>query len=193
MKAKVLVFTTIVMAAFSIVGFSVYSDQSATTGGGAGRGHLELECNISDVDLYVCPKKNFSRQTVSSFFGLVKSYKDECSGDQLFLGTTPFRPVSLPAGKFVLLVPSQYAAENEAPVEIIVQPQKKSFIMLKLFKQNSNQEISGPDAGGAGDSAGVGSGGGSSGVGSSGGSTGGGGSSGGASGSAGAVGSGAPQ
>jgi hypothetical protein len=193
-KVKMLVFTTIVMAAFSVVVFSVFSDQSGTTSGGTGHGHLELECNISDVDLYLCPKSNFSRHRVSSFFGLVKSHKDECSGDQIFLGTTPFRPVSLPVGKFVLLIPSQFTAENEAPVEILVQPEKKSFIMLKLFKKNSRQKLSGPDAGGPGDSAGIGAGGGSSG-GSSGGSGGGssGGGSGGGSGSAGAVGTGAPQ
>ena len=187
MKVKVIVFTTTVMAAFCVVVFSVNSDQSGTTSGGTGHGDLELECNISDVDLYLCPKGNFSRHTVSSFFGLIKSHKDECSGDQIFLGTTPFRPVSLPAGKFILLIPSQYAAENETPVEISVQPEKKSFLMLKLFKQNSRQKLSGPDAGGPGDSAGIGAGGGSSG-GSSGG-----GSSGGGSGSAGAVGTGAPQ
>ena len=172
MKVKVLVFATILMAALCVVVFSVNSDQSGTTGGGTGHGNLELECNVSDVDLYLCPKNNFSRHTVSSFFGLVKSHKDECSGDQIFLGTTPFRPVSLPAGKFILLIPPQYAAENEAPVEISVQPEKKSFLMLKLFKQNSRQKLSGPDAGGGGDSAGIGAGGGS--------------------GSAGAVGTGAP-
>ena len=139
MKVKVLVFATILMAALCVVVFSVNSDQSGTTGGGTGHGNLELECNVSDVDLYLCPKNNFSRHTVSSFFGLVKSHKDECSGDQIFLGTTPFRPVSLPAGKFILLIPPQYAAENEAPVEISVQPEKKSFLMLKLFKQNSRR------------------------------------------------------
>jgi hypothetical protein len=181
MNVKVLVFTTIVMAAFCVVVFSVNSDQPGTTSGGTGHGHLELECNISDVDLYLCPKNNFSRHTVSSFFGLVKSHKDECSGDQIFLGTTPFRPVLLPAGKFILLIPSQYAAEKEAPIEILVQPEKKSFLMLKLFKQNSRQKLSGPDAGGPGDSPGIGAGGGSSGGGSGGGS-----------GSAGAVGTGAP-
>ena len=169
MKVKALFFTTIVIAAFSVVVISVNSDQSGTAMGGTGHGHLELECNISGVDLYLCPQSNFSRHTVSSFFGLVKSHKDECSGDQIFLGTTPFRPVSLPVGKFILLLPSRYAAENEAPVEISVQPEKKSFLMLKLFIRNSREKLSGPDAGGPGDSAGIGAGSGSSG-GSSGGS-----------------------
>ena len=185
MKVKVLAFTTIVMTAFYVVTIPANSDQSVTAAGGAVQGRLELECNLSDVDLYLCPKNNFSRKTVHSFFGLVKSHKDECSGDQFFLGTTPLKPVSLPAGKFVLLIPPQFAGEHEGPVEIFVQPDKKSFLMLKLFKKKSYQQNSGPDAGGPGGSAGTGVGG------ASGGSSGGGSS--GGTGSAGAVGAGAPN
>ena len=177
MKVKVLVFTTIVMAAFYVVTLPANSDQS---GSAAAQGYLELECNLSDVDLYLCPQNNFNRKTVRSFLGLVKSHKDECSADQFFLGTTPLKLISLPAGRFVLLIPPQYAGEHEGPVEILVQPEKKSFLMLKLFKKNSYQQNSGPDAGGPGDSAGIGDGG--AGGGSSGGT-----------GSAGAVGTGAPN
>ena len=77
-------------------------------------------------------------------------------------------------------VMAQYAGEHEGPVEIFVQPDKKSFLMLKLFKKNSYQQNSGPDAVGPGGSAGIGVGG------ASGGSSGG-------TGSAGAVGTGAPN
>ena len=184
MKVKELVFTTIVMAAFYVVTIPANSDQSGSAAGGAAQGYLELECNLSDVDLYLCPQDNFSRKTVRSFLGLVKSHKDECSADQFFLGTTPLKLISLPAGRFVLLIPPQYAGEHEGPVEILVQPEKKSFLMLKLFKKNSYQQNSGSDAGGPGDSPGIGDGGASGG--SSGGSSGG-------TGSAGAVGTGAPN
>ena len=86
----------------------------------------------TDVDLFLCPQGNFSRKTSRSFFGLLKSSKDECSGGQFFLGTTPLKPVSLPAGRFVLIIPPQFAGEHESPVKILIQPDKKSFLMLKL-------------------------------------------------------------
>jgi len=182
MKVKVIVITAIMMVALFGVTIPVNSDQSVTAA--AAQGHLELECNLSEVDLYLCPKTNFSRKTVLSFLGLVKSHKDECSGDLFFLGTTPFKPISLPAGNFVLLIPPQYAGEHEGPVEIMVEPGKKLFLMLKLFKKSSRQQNFGTDGEGPGDAAGIGAGG--TGGGSSGGSSGGG------SGSAGSVGTGAP-
>jgi hypothetical protein len=174
MKVKMLVFTTIVMAATWVVTIPANSDQSLTVAGGAVQGRLELECNLSDVDLFLCPKENFSRKTDSSFFGLVKSQTDDCSGDQFFLGTTPLKPVALPAGKFVLIIPPQFAGEHEGPVEILIQPEKKSFLMLKLFKKYSDSENLSPHTSDGGrDSAG--------------------GSNSGGSGSAGAVGTGPPK
>jgi len=178
MKVKVLVFTTIVLAAFCAVTIPANSDQPATAAGGAVQGRLELECNLSDVDLFLCPQENFSRKTERSFFGLLKSPTYECSGGQFFLGTTPLKPVSLPAGRFMLIIPPQFAGEQEGPIEIIVQPEKKSFLMLKLFKKYSDSESLRPNsADGSRDSPGSGAGGGSSG----------------GSGSAGAVGTGAPN
>ena len=140
MKVKVLVFTTIVMTAFCAVTIPANSDQPVTATDGSVQGRLELECNLSGVDLFLCPQQSFSRKTVRSFFGLSKSLKDECSGDQLFIGTTPLKPISLPAGRFVLIIPPQFAGENEGPIEIIVQPEKKSFVMLKLFQKYSDSE-----------------------------------------------------
>jgi hypothetical protein len=165
MKVKVLVFTTIVLAAFGVMTIPANSDQPVTVAGGAVQGRLELECNLSDVDLFLCPKENFSRKTVRSFFGFSKSSKDECSGDQFFLGTTPLKPVSLPAGRFVLIIPPQFAGEHVDPVEILIQPEKKSFLMLKLFKRYSDPENLSPhtsdggrdSAGGGGNSGGSGS------------------------------------
>jgi hypothetical protein len=178
MKVKVLVFTTIIMAAVWVVTIPVNSDQPLTAAGGAVQGRLELECNLSEVDLFLCPKENFSRKTNRAFFGLVKSQTDECSGDQFFLGTTPLKPVALPAGKFVLIIPLQFAGDHEGPVEILIQPEKKSFLMLKLFKKYSDPENPNPNSGDGGrDSSGSGAGGGNSG----------------GSGSAGAVGTGAPN
>ena len=172
MKVKVIVITALMTVALYGVTIPANSGQSVTAA--AAQGHLELECNLSEVDLYLCPKTNFSRKTVRSFLGLVKTHKDECSGDQIYLGTTPLKPVSLPAGKFVLLIPPQYAGEDEGPVEILVQPEKKLFFMLKLFRKNSDRRYSGPDAGGPSGPSGTGAGGGGSG-------------------SAGAVGAGAPK
>ena len=63
MKVKVLVFTTIIMAAVWVVTIPVNSDQPLTAAGGAVQGRLELECNLSEVDLFLCPKENFSRKT----------------------------------------------------------------------------------------------------------------------------------
>ena len=178
MKVKVLVFTTIVMAVFGVVTVPANSDQSLTVAGGAAQGRLELECNLSDVDLFLCPRENFSRKTTRSFLGLLKSTKNECSGGQIFLGTTPFKPVALPAGRFVVIIPSQYAGEHDGPVDILVEPDKKSFLMLKLFKKYSDSEtLRQHPADGRRDSAGSGASGGSRG----------------GSGSAGAVGSGAPN
>lgn len=179
MKMKVVVITGIMMVALYGVTIPANSDQSVTAA--AAQGHLELECNLSEVDLYLCPKTNFSRKTIRSFFGLIKSPKDECSGDLFFLGTTPFGPVSVPAGNFVLFIPPQYAGEDEGPVEIMVEPGKKLFLLLKLFRKNDRQQNFGKDGDGPGDAAGIGAGG-----------TGGG-SSGGGSGSAGSVGTGAPS
>lgn len=147
MKVQLLAYATILVAAFSVVAIPVNSDQSVTAARGAAQGRLELECNLSDVVLYLCPKDNFSRKTVRRFFGLVKSQKDECSKDQLFLGTTPFMPVSLPAGRFVLLIPPQFSGEHEEPIEILIQPEKKTFLMLKLLRISSNQQNSWPHGG----------------------------------------------
>jgi len=170
MKVKVLVFTTIVMTAFCAVTIPANSDQPVTAVDGSVQGRLELECNLSGVDLFLCPQQSFSRKTVRSFFGLSKSLKDECSGDQLFIGTTPLKPISLPAGRFVLIIPPQFAGENEGPIEIIVQPEKKSFVMLKLFQKYSaseslrqhpadgNRDSPGSGAGGGGSAGAVGTG-----------------------------------
>jgi len=170
MKVKVLVFTTIVLAAFGVMTIPANSDQPVTNAGTAVQGRLELECNLSDVDLFLCPQENFSRKTDRSFFGFLKSPKDECSEDQFFLGTTPLKPVSLPAGRFVLIIPPQFVGEHEGPIEIIVQPEKKSFLMLKLFKKYSDSESLRPHPGDGNRDSGAGGGG-----------------------SAGAVGTGAPQ
>jgi hypothetical protein len=123
MKVKVLVFTTIVMTAFYVVTIPANSDQSVTAAGGAVQGRLELECNLSDVDLYLCPKNNFSRKTVRSFFGLVKSHKDECSGDQFFLETTPSDgPVRQKQPGFFTLYPGDKSIPIIALIHVGLRP-----------------------------------------------------------------------
>ncbi len=164
MKMQVSAYAVIVIVAFAAVGIPAHSDQSSTIIADADRGWLELECNLSDVVLYLCPQENFSRRTVRGFLGLIKTQKEECSGGQLYLGTTPLTPVSLPAGRFVLLVPPQYSRENEKTVEVLIEPEKKIFIMLKLLRIDNRQQDSWPHAGGSGESEGGSSGSGSAGA-----------------------------
>lgn len=128
-------------------------------------GVLELECNISQVDLYLCPRDNWVRTMTERFFGLIKSHEESCSAGQLFLGSTPLEPRSVPAGQYMLLIPPGYAWEHEGPVEINIQPDKRSFFLLKLFSRNAKPSgIDPADAPGAAGN-GVGAGGGGSGSG----------------------------
>jgi hypothetical protein len=153
------VFTVIVafMASFLIGVVSVHSGQPVKSDIEGSNGYLELECNISQVDLHVCPQDKFERKTVRVFFGLFKSHKESCSESEVFLGTTPFRPVTLPAGKYVMLVPSDYTWEHNGPIKFNIEPDKKTFFTLKLFKRHSSQIEGGPsDPGESGASGGAG-------------------------------------
>jgi hypothetical protein len=131
------------------------SGQAKKSGQAGTKGRLELECNIAGVDLHACPFDQFERKTIRRFFGLFTSYQESCSGKEIFLGTTPLKPIELPEGRYVLLTPSDYAWEHEGPIEVNVSASQKTFFMLKLFKR---YRAEGGGGGGEGGSGGGGSG-----------------------------------
>lgn len=96
------------------------------------------------------------------FFGLFTSYQESCTGEELFLGTTPLKPIELPEGGYVLRIPPDFAWEHQGPIKVNVAAQQKTFFLLKLFKRRDPRVMGGP--GGPGGASG-GSGGGGSGTG----------------------------
>ena len=161
------------LLAFAFIGvLPVQSDQKMTSLTAAGKGYLEIECNLSNVKLYLCPRDKFTQKEVRKFWGLVKSKKDGCSAGEFYIGTTPLKPVSLPIGNYVLLIPSSYSREQEGPLDISIKSGTKAFFMLKVFHKNTASSPGEPGGDGGDDAANAGSGG---------------------SGSAGAVGTGAPE
>lgn len=177
MKACDFVVIFTLSVSFLLGALPAYPDQAAKKEPADGKGRLELECNISGVDLRACPFGHFERKEIRRFFGLFTSYQESCSGNQLFLGTTPLKPIELPEGRYVLFTPPDYAWEHEGPIEINVTAGQKTFFQLKLFKRNRAQGHGGGPEGG------------SSGSGASGGGSGGSGAGGGGSGAGGGVGS----
>ena len=85
------------------------------------------------------------------------TYQDSCSGEELFLGTTPLKPIELPEGSYMLLVPENYVWEHKGPIEVSVAARQKTFFLLKLFKRYSAGGNGGP--GGSGGAPGGGGGG----------------------------------
>ncbi len=144
-----------------------YTEPPADAGDNTRKGVLELECNIAKVDLYLCPRDHFVRETKEKFFGLIKSHEDTCSGGQVFLGTTPLKPRTVPAGSYVVLVPPGYAWEQEGIAEINIQPDERSFFLLKLFSRENKSSGIGPGDSIGAEGVGVGGGGGGSGSGGS--------------------------
>jgi hypothetical protein len=134
----------VLLAALFLAGVSAHAAQPVKSGDSGQKGVLELECNISKVDLYLCPRDKFIRKTNAKFFGLLKSHEEICSEGQFFLGTTPLKPRQVPAGQYVLLIPPGYAWEHKGPVDINIQPHEKSFFLLKLFSRHDRPYEAGP-------------------------------------------------
>ena len=123
-------------------------------------GMIEIECNISQVELYLCPHEKYQKKETRVFFGMIKSDKFLCSQGEISLGETPVKPVLLPPGKYVLLVPPGYRWEQDGPIEIDIERGKRKYFLLKLFSTRAD---------GSGDDHGAGSGGGGGGGGGAGG------------------------
>lgn len=54
-------------------------------------GMIEIECNISRLELHLCPQEKYQTKEKSILFGLIKSEKRLCSGGEISLGETPFQ------------------------------------------------------------------------------------------------------
>lgn len=151
MKTRAFTIMITLISSFLFGGLPAFSGQAAKAEPAGSEGYLEIECNIIGVDLHLCPRAQFERQTTRWFFGLLTSYQESCTGKKLFLGTTPLRQIELPAGSYVLLIPPDYAWEHEGRIEVSIAAGQKAFFLLKLFKRHQ-------DNGGAGDHGGASSG-----------------------------------
>jgi uncharacterized membrane protein YgcG len=158
MKKKALFTGAAAFAVWALAGVTAYPAQPAAPGNTGRNGYLELECNISRVDISLCPQDKFIRKTKRSFFGLLKSEEEICSEGQFFLGTTPMKPLPVAEGRYVLLIPSEYAWEHPGPIEIDIRPGEKTFFPLKLFKRNSASQGQGPTGSSPGGAADIGAG-----------------------------------
>ena len=134
---------------------TAYSGQAIDSTKDGNKGLFEVDCNIAGVNLSLCPANNFVKKEMKAFFGLIKSHKNVCSGGEFSLGTTPLKPVPVPAGKYILLIPSDYVWENKSPIEITISPGEKRYFLLKLFSTRSNrpEEDHGGGGGGGGGAA----------------------------------------
>ena len=120
-------------------------------------GYIEVECNIADESLYLCPESDYTKEERKTFFGLITTYRSICSGEKIFLGKTPVRPVPVPVGEYVLLVPQGYVWEGEGSVGVHIISGKKTFLILNLFCKGPGNGAD--DHGGSGGGSGSGSGG----------------------------------
>ena len=136
---------------------TAYSGQAIDSGKGGKKGLFEVDCNIARVNLTLCPAENFVKKEMKVFFGLIKSHKNVCSEGEFSLGTTPLKPAPVPAGKYILLIPSGYVWENEGPIEIIISPGEKRYFLLKLFSTRSDRPEENHGGGGGGGGGGSGS------------------------------------
>ncbi len=153
-KVAIFIFCAILLSAFQ--GFA---GEKAGNGDPGDSGIIEIECNISSLELHLCPREKYETKEKRVLFGLIKSEKHLCSGGELSLGETPVKPMSVAAGKYILLVPGGYRSKHEGPIEIDIERGKRQFIVLKLFSARAdgvNEDAGAAGAGGgAGGSAGV--------------------------------------
>ena len=152
MKPSIFAVLISLIASLLLGALPAYSGQTEKSAPAGGKGYLEIECNIADVDLKACPLDNFERKSVRKFFGLFTTHHESCTVEQLVLGTTPLKPVELPEGKYVLFIPEDYAWEHKGPVEVSVAARQKTYFLLKLFKRHGAEGNGGDGPGGGGGS-----------------------------------------
>lgn len=164
MKTHIFAIIVTLISSFLFGALPAHTGQAVKAVQAGGMGILELECNIADVDLHLCPQGQFERKKITKFFGLSTTYQESCISEELFLGTTPLKPIEVPEGRYVLLIPKEYVWEHKGPIEVSVAARQKKFFLLKLFRRYSAARDGGPgDSGGpaGGGSPGGGGGGGS--------------------------------
>lgn len=148
MKTSVLAIVITLISSFLFAVLPLHSGQAPKAEAVAGKGYLELECNSAGVALHLCPQAQFERKTTRWFFGLLTSSQESCTGEKLYLGITPLKPVELPEGSYVLLIPPDYAWEHKGAIEVSVTARQKTFLLLKLFKRHAAQGNGGADGSG---------------------------------------------
>ncbi len=117
-------------------------------------GVIEIECNISRLELRLCPHEKFQEKEKSVLFGLIKSEKRFCSGGEISLGATPVKPTPVPTGKYLLMIPQGYRWEHDGPIEIDVETGKRNYFLLKLFSSSAHSSEDDNGAGGGGSAGG---------------------------------------
>lgn len=120
-------------------------------------GYIEVECNIAEVSLFLCPESNYTTEERKTFFGLIKTYRGICSGEEISIGKTPARPFSIPVGEYVLLIPQGYVWEKEGPVKIHITSGGETYFLLKLFSKGPGNGETDYGGGGGGGGGGAGS------------------------------------
>jgi uncharacterized membrane protein YgcG len=145
MKAAIYAVVVALILSFPLAIPPAYSGQALKSEPAGSKGYLELECNIIGVELNLCPRDQFEFKTVQRFFGLFTFSTPSCTGQKIFLGTTPLKPIELPEGSYVLFIPPDYAWEHKGPIEVHVAARQKNFFLLKLFKRNGIQGTHGAD------------------------------------------------
>ncbi|MBW1779915.1 MAG: hypothetical protein JRL30_04170 [Deltaproteobacteria bacterium] len=146
--------TGVVILLFMCVWFvplgTARSGEAVQPGDKGNNGLLEVDSNIAGIHLNLCPKGDYVRKDVKVFFGLIKSIRHVCSSQEIFVGETPLKPTSVPAGTYILLIPSDYVWEREGPVELTVLPGEKTYLLLKLFSTRASRPESNHGGGGGG-------------------------------------------
>jgi len=150
-------FTSVAVAFVVLLNGSVAFSMDEKIGDEAhARGYLEVECNIAEESLYLCPESDYAEEERTAFFGLFKTHRCTCSGEKIFLGKTPVNPIPVSAGQYVLLVPQGYAWEREGPIKVQIVSGKKTYFLLKLFSKGPRDGVG--DYGGSGGGGGGGGG-----------------------------------
>jgi hypothetical protein len=102
-------------------------------------GQLEVDCNIAGIAVQLCPKHAYIQKEEKVFFGLIRSTKYVCSGQEILAGETPLKPTDVPAGRYILMIPSDYVWEGEGPIELTILPGEKTYFLLKLFSSSAHR------------------------------------------------------
>jgi len=113
-------------------------------------GLLEIECNMAGINLRLCPKDDYVQKETKVFFGLITSMKQVCSSEEISVGKTPLRPTAVPAGTYILMIPSDYVWEKDGPIELTISPGEKTYFLLKLFSSRADRPEDDHGGGGGG-------------------------------------------